>query len=75
MSKNKYLPTYARRNVVHSNHGFMTSMRLLSKLTYFAIKNCLVLCVLQLQIHVIAYVTTGVVDPHVSHKCDYNVWL
>jgi hypothetical protein len=38
-----------RRNVVHSNHIFVTTMQLVSKPIYFMTNNVLVLCV-----HVVA---------------------
>jgi hypothetical protein len=41
--------TIAKRNVVHSNHIFATTMRLMSKPTYFMTSNVLVL-----HVHVVA---------------------
>jgi len=59
-----------RRNVIHSNHIFATTIQLVSKLTYFMTNNVLVLCV-----HVVAtccscICNTGRVEPNSSYKCN-----
>jgi len=51
--------TNIRRNVVHFNHIFATTMRVMSKPIYFTTNNVLVLCV-------------HVVVTYCNHICNYK---
>jgi hypothetical protein len=75
VGKNIVEDVFTRRNVVHSNHIFATTMQLMSKPTYFTTSNVLLLHVHVVQLVVIAYVTIEKVEPNFSCRCDYNLQL
>ncbi len=70
---NLFLTT--RRNFIHSNCVFVTSVQLLSKSTHFVITYVIVLCVIKSQVLIITYVTMKQMDLNCNRKCDCNLWL
>jgi hypothetical protein len=56
-----------RRNVVHSDHIFMITMRLMSKPTYFTTNSVVVDIIATC---LIVYATIGRVEPNSSHRCN-----
>jgi hypothetical protein len=57
-----------RRNVVHSDHSFATTMRLMSKSTNFTTSSVLVV-----HVQVYAYATTEKVEPNSTCRCNHNL--
>ncbi len=56
-----------KRNVVHSDHIFATTIQLMSKPTNF-----MTISVLVLRVHVVANI--GRVEPNSNYRCNYNLW-
>jgi hypothetical protein len=66
---------HTRKQVVHFNHIFATTMQLMSKPTYFTTSGVLVLQVHVVTTCVIIDATTRKVEANSSCKCDYILQL